>query len=346
MPTFVGPTPDYWATLISLPTATPAASTGGTTAQECELVDGLFTCGNIPLVGRNPISCPINEVMRVPYPRSIVVETTKFNLVPAQWFPSEDGKWSEPPSNAANIADFIDSNGLPIREGIYRNIQLGLRGERLKKEQEWPPRSFIKPTAPFQIPEIVPDVKWTFTGRSAKGDLAVQFGLTTTYAYAAASYVGADAATGAVPNRGRRFDFAARQPGNTYDLPAYPVNLLSYCGFWQGIRGEISKKEWISESTCENKPVDADGKPYMPAGTSDEKCFNGQISYGHYAFYWSRFQTAWQPKDLREENWPTSYVYEDRATAGGGFAGREWKEPYGNGVFVPVIEVQTVQQDQ
>jgi outer membrane biosynthesis protein TonB len=338
-----GPTVDYWATLIALPTATPAANGGAVKTMECDIIDGKFTCGDVPLRGETPISCPINEVLRVPYPRSLVNETTKFNLVPATWFPSESGTWSTP-SDPDNINDFLDSDGNPIREGLYRRISLGLRAERLKGDSEWPPRPFIRPTDKFQTPEIVPPVTWTFAGRAANGEGSTQTGLTSTYSYAAASYYENGLDTGAVSTGGRRFDFAARKPSNTYDLPAYPVKIISYCGFWYAIRGEVSKKEWKSESSCENKPIGPDGKPFIPAGMAEDKCFNGQISYGSYIYRWESFQTPWRPKDLREEFWPTSYIFEDRATSGGVFGGREWFEAYAGGILVPAIEVQTVQQ--
>jgi hypothetical protein len=339
-----GPTVDYWATLVSLPTATPAANGGGIKTTECDIVNGKFTCGDVPLRGETPISCPINEVLRIPYPRSLVNETTKFNLTPAQWFPSESGTFSTP-SDPDNIAAFIDADGNPIREGLYRQIQLGLRAERLKGLQEWPPISYIRPTDKFQVPETVPEVTWTFSGRAANGEASTQVGLTTTYSYAAASYYKDGLPNGTVATGGRRFDFNTRKPSSAYDLPAYPVKLISYCGFWYAIRGDVSKKEWKSESTCENKPISPiDGLPFIPAGMAEDKCFNGQISYGHYEYRWEKFQTPWRPKDLREEFWPTSYIYEDRVTSGGVFAGREWKEPYAAGILVPVIEVQTVQQ--
>ncbi len=338
------PTVDLWATVVALPTATPSGADSTGTTTECDLVDGRFTCANIFLRGAVPINCPINEAFRQPYPRALVDETVTYRLLPSDWYPNVNGGWSMP-ADPDNIDELEDDDREPIMEGIYKQMQLGLRSERLQPGTLWPPSRFIKPGHPFQVPDLVPPVVWRFSGRASNNELSVQYGVSSTYSYAAASYVGTDVATSAQPNKGRRFDFANRRPGASYDLPAYPVQVESYCGFWYSIRGKKSKKYWINTSTCQPRPVNAEGEPFTPAGTSGELCPSGQIAAGEFRFYWDDFQTEWSPKDMREEMPGFSYLAQRRTTGGGTFAGIEYKEPTASGVWVPVVEVQTVQQE-
>jgi hypothetical protein len=335
------PTPDLWATIVALPTATPGASDPWNTSSECKFINGRFTCGDIFLRGSIPIDCPINVAFRQPYPRSLVSERVQFQLLPADWYPSEVGAWTTP-ADPDNLEAIEDDDDNPIGLGFYKRMQLGLRSERLPAGSFWPPPANPPRTV---APQEVPKVLWNFTGRAGNGEPNAQYGISGTYSYAAASYSGPDALNGSTPSKGRRFDFVNRRPGSTYDLPAYAVAVKSYCGFWYAIKGMRSAKYWMNTSSCRPKPIDPrTGLPYLPALTNDVACPPGQYAAGDWKFYWQEFQTQWEPKDMREESMPNSFLTQLKTTGGGTFAGREYREPERGGVWVPVVEVQTVQQ--
>jgi hypothetical protein len=326
---------------VALPTATPGAADPWSSATECKFVNGRFTCGDIFLRGSIPIDCPINVAFRQPYPRALVSEKVQFQLLPATWYPSATGAWTTP-ADPDNLLDIQDADGDPIGVGFYKQMQLGLRSERLAAGSYWPPPSSPPRALP---PQEVPRVMWEFTGPAANGEPSAQFGISSTYSYNAASYVGPSATNGATPNKGRRFDFASRRPGSTYDLPAYATTVRSHCGFWYAIRGMRSAKYWVNTSECRPKPIDpVTGLPYLPALTNDVACPAGQYAAGDWKYYWEEFQTAWEPKDMREEGMPSSYLTQQKTTAGGAFAGVEYREPSLGGVWVPVVEIQTTQQ--
>ena len=278
------------------------------------------------------VPCPVNEVIREPYPRALVSEPTFMGLLPAEWSPSASGLWSDP-QTVYDLTGRIDADGDPLEEGLVKNVQFGLRGQRLPKGTIW-------------IGMTVPDVNWYFTGNSSNGSPRSQEGFTATYSYAAASYVGANASTGAVANKGRRFDFANRRPGTTYDLPAYPVRITTYCGFWHSIKLEQSVRYWQALSACFATYQDEEGNWVVPAGFSDEGCPPHQIAFGEWRFRWEPYVLQpWRGVDMRMFGGPTTYVPMTRATGGGIFKNVTYMEPSGNGVWVPVVEVQTVQQE-
>jgi hypothetical protein len=329
-----------WATIVALPTATPSSG-GSTSSTDCRFINGRFTCGDIFLRGELPIDCAINVALRQPYPRALVSEKVEYQLIPAMWFPSESGGWTSP-ADPDNLAEMEDEWGMPIGIGFYKQMQLGLKSERLPAGTYWPPPAV--PARPVG-PQLVPKPQWTFDGRSANGELSTQWGISGTYSYAAASYVGPNATNGATPNKGRRFDFANRRPGTSYDLPAYGTRVKTYCGLWYAIRGLRSAKYWVNTSICRPKPIDpVTGLPFLPALTNDVNCPAGQYATGDWKYYWQSFQTIWEPKDLREEGMPNSFLTQNKTTGGGTFAGLEYREAPTGGVWVPVVEVQTVQE--
>jgi hypothetical protein len=271
-------------------------------------------------------------VLRQPYPRGLVSVPNYFGLLPATYSPSMMGEWSAP-GDVYSLHGLVDSYGNPLEAGLVRNAQYGLRAQRLVKNQVW-------------VDEVVPDIKWEFTGPSSSNDPRTQFGITTTYSYAAASYVGPNASVGAQANKGRAFDRAARLPSSQYNLPAYPISITSYCGFDESVKIELSVAYWHQFSTCFAAPIDAEGNPYVPAGHSYEGCPTGMISFGETRYRWEpTVLMDWTPKDLRVLGQPLPYLPFRGATGGGIFKNVIYREPRNNGIWVPVVEVQTVQQD-
>lgn len=335
----IEPTPDLWATLIALPTSTPDTSGGGDPLPSpCRFDGGSIECSddsgrNWTLPVNERVGCPINETIRRPYPRALVTNENTFALLPNEWFPSAGGKWSVP-QNPYDLNGLVDENGNPTVENIVRNVRFGLRSQRLTKGTLW-----------LNVP--VEDVKWTFTGPSSNGDPGTQYGITTTYSYAAASYTGPGAPPGAVAGKGRAYDRARRAPSNAYDLSAYPITLQTYCGFWYSIAMERSVAYWQQLSSCINQELDEDDEPIMPAGFSHEGCPEGQIAFGETRHRWEIWTwIPWTRHDMREEGFDTPFVPVRRATGGGIFQNRMYQEPTGNGIWVPVVEVQTVQLGQ
>ncbi len=278
------------------------------------------------------VPCPVNEVIRQPYTRALVSEPVYFGLLPAEWSPSIGGLWSDP-QTVYDLTGRIDSDGDPLEEGLVRNVQFGLRGQRLARPGSW-------------LGMDVPGVNWQFTGNSNNGSPRVQEGYTATYSYAASSYVGPNASSGAVANKGRRFDFVARQPGSQYDLPAYPVTVTTYCGFWHSIKLEQSVRYWQALSACFLTYQDEEGNWVIPAGFSDQGCPPNHIAFGEWRYRWeNQVLQQWTGVDMRMFGLSTTYVPYTAATGGGIFQNRVYMEPAVGGIWVPVVEVQTVQQD-
>ncbi len=279
------------------------------------------------------VPCPLAETVREPYPRTLVAQKTTFALLKNDWNPSEDGLFSAP-QDVMNLIGKVDADGNPLMAGLVRNVQFGMRAQRLPKDEVW-------------LGERVPDINWLFTGPSSDGSPRAQGGVTATYAYAAASFVGPQVATGAVDGKGRRFDLNTRLPSNRYDLPAYPVQLTTYCGFWQTVRGEVSVKEWQPSSACFAAPRDpVTNEMIVSAGHSTEGCPTGQISAGKEVFRWKATTIQpWLRLNMKDFGLPNTFVVWTKSTGGGLFKSRLYKEPPNYGIFVPVVEVQTVQQD-
>jgi hypothetical protein len=286
------------------------------------------------------VSCPVNEVLRVPYPRALVSEPVDFQLLPSQWSPSEGGRHGNE-YNPTNLSDLIDEDGNPIGEGIHRKVLVWMRGERLVYQSQWPP--FLPPGSRQTGTMDVPDIRWDFTGRSSAFE-NTQYGTSARFSYETASYVGPNAATGAVSNKGRRFDFNADIPTDSYDLPAYPASVQTYCGLWRKITGEKSERYWHRLTQCFPTYEDPQGNLVVPAGHSTEGCPTGSIAYGEWRYRWKPFTTEWVPMDMRDETGaPVSFIVMRWTTSGGVFKNQRWWEPTYGGLWVPAVEVQTVQ---
>ena len=168
--------------------------------------------------------CPVNEVLRQPYPRALVTLpitfTLKDNLVPKL----NSAIASLPNKNSAKYLAATDSNGVMILHGAAGSVTLAVRGTRLVGNTQWLGQKVISPTWTFQ------DRPW----RTATEYPSNQYNITSTYQYAASSY--------GLPEKGRAFDHVLGLPSpSDYDLPAYPVQLATPCKYEYQL---IVQKHW------------------------------------------------------------------------------------------------------
>jgi hypothetical protein len=334
--------PDIWATIQALPTAIPIdvdetgtaglpcqwAETNSANAQlQCQDGSGRIWLLNVDIA----TTCPMNEVLIEPYPRALVSVPNRFALLANEWNPSPDGIWSDP-VDVYSLDGLVDWSEEPLSAGLVRNVQFGLRAQRLAANSRW-------------LGATVPNVNWTFAADSASNEPRVQQGISSTFSFAAASYVGPGFTTSAQADKGRTFDHTRDVPSTSYTLPAYPVVVKSYCGFWQSLKLEESKRYWHPMMDCVPLRLDAEGNPSLPAGFEQGDCPSGQMQFGEWRYRWEPVVLqAWTPINMRRFGSPTPYVSFTRATAHGLYRGVIWREPTGRGIWVPVIEVQTIQK--
>ena len=165
--------------------------------------------------------CPVNEVLREPYPRALVTVPITFtlidNLVPKLNFATA-------PAPAKNSTYPKTSYGVMLRHGAAGTVTIAVRGTRLEANTQWLGQKVISPTWTFQ------DRPW----RTATEYPSNQYNVTSTYQYAASSY--------GLPEKGRAFDNVLKLPSATdYDLPAYPVQLATPCKYEYRL---IVQKSW------------------------------------------------------------------------------------------------------
>ena len=274
-------------------------------------------------------SCPLNEVLRAPYPRTLVNVPTNFTLVPHE-FNSVNGISSSPQS-PDNLFEFIDANGNPTEEGyqlgVWRDLRLIMRSRRFNGGEDW-------------IGMVVPQPQWVFSDRDWNNgpEPRVQDGHQATYVYQTAS-------SGLLTTMGRAFDSARQLPADLYNLAAYNVALTTYCGHEWRSTVTLATRVWQSSGPCYETRVMPDGKTYEPVGTSNENCDPGWVSPGYWTYGWGNFATDWAPIDMRSVGRSTTYDYRTRTLSGGNFKGQEyWDDP--SGIWVPVIEIQSVMRDE
>lgn len=271
-------------------------------------------------------SCPVNQVIRAPYPRSLVNVATNFVLEPAI-FDVADGNVSDP-QNPANLADFLDANGNPTKEGyeasVWKNLRLYMRSQRFSGGENW-------------FGQIVPKPQWIFTDRDWNSSTQYprqQEGNQATYVYKTSS-------AGLSSLYGREFDPAGNAPGDQYDLPAYGVTMKTYCGHEWKVSITMAARTWHPSGACYQSYLNPDGTTYTPPGTSDEGCAEGWVAPGSYTYGWQDFTTDWAGIDLTQIGRATSYNLRTRTVSGGAWQGNVyWDQP--SGVWVPVLEVQSV----
>jgi hypothetical protein len=280
--------------------------------------------------------CPINEVLRAPYPRTLVNVETNFILQPKEY--NTEAGISSAPQAPANINAFIDKDtGLPTQEGyeagVWKDMQLIMRSRRLPGGTVW-----------FEM--VVPKPEWRFSDRGWNSPKfpAIQDGETAKYIYETSS---ADLAS----TFGRAFDFVNRQPSNNFNLPAYPVTLKTYCGHEWMAKVKLAKKEWKKTGDCYATILYPDGSTYIPPGTSNEGCSPGSVATGEFIYGWKDFQTDWANIDMRLIGRAVTYDIRTKTKAGGIFKDRLtntnrvwWDDPWG--IWVPVVEVQSVIRDE
>ena len=274
-------------------------------------------------------ACPINEVMRAPYPRSLVNAETTFMLEPHEYNVIE-GVFSAPQS-PANLDHFLDDDGLPSEDGysagIWKNLRLVMRSRRFNGGETW-------------FGQTVPRPQWVFTDRAWNdGPLpATQSGQQARYVYQTSS-------AGLPTTFGRGFDAASKAPSTRFDLPAYAVNLTTYCGHEWKVEVELATRTWNRTGACYATRINPDGSTETPAGTSNEGCDPGYVAPGEWVYGWENNTTAWAGIDLTQIGRPTTYDFRTRTTSGGVFKGREYVDDP-TGIWVPVIEIQSVLRDE
>lgn len=158
-------------------------------------------------------TCPVNTVLRSPYPRAMVAVTTTFTLSDDLYSPNEEGIWSDP------VTPHKDVNYSPSALGNqWRRLQIGLRSKRLYNQENW-------------LGDTAPEPVWQFEDRSwnipAHFPVA-QTGPTTNYIY--------ETSSAGLPEYGRAFDQDNSRPADAYDLPAYSIDISTSCGHEWALR--------------------------------------------------------------------------------------------------------------
>jgi hypothetical protein len=270
-------------------------------------------------------ACPVNEVLRAPYPRTLVNITTTFILEPHEYNAIEG--LSSDPQSPANLIWFIDEYGNPTEEGyaagVWKDLRLIMRSRRFNGGETW-------------FSTTVPRPHWTFTDRewNAGASPAEQEGPQATYIYRTSS-------SGLDTQFGRAFDFDNRVPADDFTLPAYGVSLATYCGHEWKVTLSLVERYWQASGPCYATQLFPDGTTLEPFGTSNEGCQPGWVAPGAWAYRWKDYATDWAGIDLTQIGRATPYDTRTRTQAGGFFGGvKYWDEPVG--IWVPVVEVQSV----
>jgi hypothetical protein len=288
--------------------------------------------------------CPINEVLRAPYPRTLVNLETNFILQPKEY--NDENGISTAPQSPANLADFIDADGNPTSEGydvgVWKNMRLIMRSHRFTGGETW-------------FGDTVPQPRWVFADRAwnAGPFPSQQDGPTAKYQYETSS---ADLDT----RFGRAFDIRNKVPANDFTLPAYPAQLTTYCGHEWMVVADLATKSWKKTGACYATRLYPDGSTYVPPGTDRADCPAGEVAPGEWEYGWSGYQTGragpngrwlWDGINLKDIGRPVSYDQRTRTKAGGVFKDPitktpriYWDDPWG--LWIPVVEVQSTIRDE
>ena len=290
------------------------------------------------LSARVSSACPINEVLRRPYPQTLVGLATNLKLLPTH----ADENWSQRlthPDVANGSA--LAADGTPRRAGLFRELQLGLRSERLREsrgywlDQRIPPVAFHFSDHAWNAAHRQYPVDQTSTGKGIDSDGDALF------VYETSSW--------GLPLKGRGFDYAGNVPARDNGAPAYRVTVTAPCGHaWRVV--------W-TESVQRVTRVDYDnGRCYL-IGTirntdptlryTQENCAPG---YEHYwnetvAYDWEDRDTGWHEIDLRTAaHLGTAYYPMTTVRAGGVYRGQSYWEDTAIGpeLRIPVLEAQGV----
>ncbi|HEY3289360.1 MAG TPA: hypothetical protein VGK87_04455 [Anaerolineae bacterium] len=316
--TKVGPSLDTYTNLPCVPKLTSAGI-----VLDCKPNSGVQTWN---LKAQVDTMCPVNQVIRAPYPRSVVNVATNFVLQPAT-FDVADGNVSAPQS-PANLADFLDPNGNPTKEGytagVWKDLQLYMRSQRFAGGENW-------------FGQIVPKPQWIFSDRdwnSSSQYPRQQEGNQASYVYRTSS-------AGLSSLYGREYDPAGKAPGDLYDLPAYGVTMKTFCGHQWKVSITMAARTWHPSGACYQTGLNPDGTTITPPGTSGDGCAAGWAAPGTYTYGWQDFTTDWAGIDMTQVGKSTTYDLRTRTMSGGAWQGNVyWDQP--SGIWVPVLEVQSV----
>ncbi len=253
--------------------------------------------------------CPLNTVERAPYPRAAVAIPFTMTLL-SEGFGYADAGRTQPHGEAGSWSPEVtpfgveNDQGEPTGAGLVGHLRLGVRTQRLVPGTQWVRR--------------VPQFGWRFNDG---GRVINDAGGTVTYQFEASSF--------GQPAQGRRFDFAAKQPADAYDLPAYPVTVASTCGLSWALEYRIGESYQVP--TTINR---ADG---TVIDTFETK------------YRWSEVKKlgeAWNALDLAGPEYglgtpwlPVSGPALSRS--GGVFNGEVYRDAV-PGVWIPVTEAQSV----
>ncbi len=276
-------------------------------------------------------SCPINEVLRAPYPRAMVNVDTNFILQPKDY--NSEGGINSSPQSPFNLSDFIDADGNPTAAGydagVWKDLILIMRSKRFQGGEDWFGMTAPKP-------------QWIFEDRAWNAGTAKyaqqQEGPLASFNYQTSS-------AGLATALGRAFDPYTKIPADNYTLPSYNVVMKTYCGHEWKVQVTLSQRFWHKVGSCYATTLYPDGSTYVPAGTSNEGCAAGYVAPGNYVYQWADQVTDWAGIDLRLMGRSTSYDMRTKTKSGGIFSNSQyWDTP--DGVWVPVVEVQSVLRDK
>jgi hypothetical protein len=292
------------ATELKEPCAPTAANGTGTVTFSCP---GDANTGFARLVlAQASSACPINRVLRHPYPRALVSVDTQFLLQDDEWGTGgAGGNWS----NSVDMPSLVEDDSRPTGFNQYKQVTIGVRSFRFSGGEKW-------------FGAVAPKPKWKFTDGGAAGKYATeQKGPVAVFAYEASSFGG--------DKKGRAFDFDKHLPSETYDLPARPVTIATTCGHQWSMKWKQSSVEY--DDHCEGANETDDGKCTSAGGTWKKK-----------RYQWDDKEYTWRNINLTKYGLPTPYVTITPATGGGTFEGKTYWESPSGGIWVPVIEVQSI----
>ena len=299
----------------------------------CPSQNGLDT-SNLHVQYPELSTCPTNVVLRSPFPRAMVNVPINFFLQPLQPNNYDDinGHSTSPVSPKNLLTDQLvnATTGLPTEKGyaagVWQNLVLTLRSHRFTGGESW-------------FNETVPQPKYTFSDQpwNTPALPSVQTGITATYIYKTSSY-------GLNTTFGREFDMVNKQVTHVYDLPAYEVQSTTYCGHDWKASVQLAQRNWQKTGSCYQTILYPDGTTFTPAGTSNEGCNPGWVAPGNWVYSWRTYTTDWSGVDMTLTGLSTTYDSQPNSVSGGIFDNATYRDDEDgvNGIWVPVVEVQSV----
>jgi hypothetical protein len=187
--------------------------------------------------------------------------------------------------------------------------------------------------------DVAPGPEWTFQDRSwntASGvhSPTLQLGTEASFLYKTSS--------AGLTQNGRAFDTGRMEVLDSYNLPAYGVDIETSCGHqWTCTYEQAAKGNWVQTGACYQTEILPDGTTFEPAGTSHQGCPDGYVAPGYWTYYWKTVTQDWAGIDMTKMGRTASYDTQTDAQSGGTYNNTDyWDSPAG--IWVPVIEVQSV----